>query len=200
MVDKRPRQVSKELSDSEQRLRQVFLQHGPVLSYSEAKRRCEEAGLNPTTTSIYLGNSPVVRRVATGIYTLIGSTIIPGEVEIAAKAEALKRRRVQQGYGWSSDGKSMWVDYKLSPGLLRGGVASLPPAVAKCLNVDGYPLQDPDGSDLGRLGSGNGTTWGLLPLFRRRGGESGDYLRLEFDLQRQVATAVLSEEPFESEP
>ena len=76
VVDKRPR-PARELSEHERTMLKVFREHGPVLSYADARQLCIDAGLNESTTGMYLGNSPIFRRVAVGIYTEIGSCCEP---------------------------------------------------------------------------------------------------------------------------
>jgi hypothetical protein len=46
---------------------------------------------------------------------------------------------------------------------------------------------------IGQLVVSDHGTWGLGPLFRRRGGEPGDMLLLTFDLQRRQVTARLGD-------
>ena len=45
VVDKRPRSA-RELSKHERTMIEVFREHGPVLSYADARQRCIDAGLN----------------------------------------------------------------------------------------------------------------------------------------------------------
>jgi hypothetical protein len=49
-----------------------------VLRLSEAARRAEALGLNPTSATIYLIRSPVLQAVARDRYTLRGA-VVPGE-------------------------------------------------------------------------------------------------------------------------
>jgi hypothetical protein len=46
---------------------------------------------------------------------------------------------------------------------------------------------------IGQLVVSDRATWGLGPLFRRRGGEPGDILLLTFDLQRRQVSARLGD-------
>jgi hypothetical protein len=56
----------------------IFLDEGRVLRLSEAARRAEALGLNPTSATIHLIRSPVLQAVARGRYTLRGA-VVPGE-------------------------------------------------------------------------------------------------------------------------
>jgi hypothetical protein len=63
----------------------VLQAHGPVLGGQRFQELCVSAGMNPTTFNIYLSTSPVVTRLARGIYSYVGANIPPGLVEEVAK-------------------------------------------------------------------------------------------------------------------
>ena len=52
----------------------------------------------------------------------------------------------------------------------------------------------------GQLVISDHATWGLGPLFRRRGGEPGDILLLTFDLRQSEVTARLGDLAVVPEP
>jgi hypothetical protein len=198
VVDLRPRDPSVELSDQEMAMVKVFREHGPALSYADAIQKCTETGLNETTTSIYLANSPILRRVTLGVYTLVGAAVTPGEVESVARSLGRERKhRVIQDYGWRSDGGGVWATYKISEGMLRSGVVSVPRGIRRYLDSGGFELCGLDGSKIGRIGINESSMWGFLPFFRRRGGEAGDYLRVTFDVAKRVAQVELADETFD---
>ena len=200
VVDTRRRLPTDELSEHEQAMLEVFREHGPVLSHAEVRQRCVDASLNDTTTVIYLGNSPIVRRVAVGVYTLVGAAVSPGEVEAVAKTIKQSRRgTIIYDYGWEPDGSGVWVTYKLSAGMLRGGVLSVPAGIKMYITADSYELRGRDSAQIGTIGIGDGTMWGYLPFFRRRGGDVGDYMRVRFRLSDRTVHAETSEEAFEDE-
>jgi hypothetical protein len=58
VVDTRPRSEAAELSEHELAMLTVFRTHGPLLSHADVRRDCLDAGLNDTTTMIYLGKQP----------------------------------------------------------------------------------------------------------------------------------------------
>ena len=190
IVDKRPRLPAKELSEHEQTMLAVFREYGPVLSYADTRQHCIDAGLNATTASIYIGNSPVLRRLTAGVYTVIGAAVSPGEVEAVSKTIMRSRRtRVSQDYGWEPDGSAVWATYKISEGMLRSGVVAVPAGIKKYITADGYDLYGRDGAKVGRIGMGDSSMWGFLPFFRRRGGDVGDYIRVTVNLSAGTATA-----------
>ena len=199
VVDKRPRSA-RELSKHERTILEVFREHGPVLSYADARQRCIDAGLNENTTAVYLGNSPILRRVDVGIYTVIGAVVSPGQVRAVAKTVNRScRTRVMQDYGWEPDGSAVWVTYKVSAGMLRSGVVGVPAGVKKYITCDRYKLHGRDGARVGRIGIRDGSMWGFLPFFRRRGGDVGDSMRVSFNLSEGKAVAEISEEAFGEE-
>src|SRR5207249_2715650 len=116
-----------------------------------------------------------------GVYTIIGATVGPGEIEAKVRISRPKHRVIQD-YGWSSDGKSVWASYRLSNAMLRSGVVGVPGGIRKYVPTDPYELCGRDGSSIGSVHFSQGNMWGLLPFFRRRGGEPGDYMRVTFHL------------------
>lgn len=59
--------------------------------------------------------------------------------------------------------------------------------------IDVPALDDDKSPVMGRLVVKDSQAWGLGPLFRRRGGDPGDSLRIEFDLKTKVAVAELGQ-------
>ena len=193
---------------------EVFQRHGPALSYADAIRLCSDAGLNESTTSIYLANNPVLRRVTTGVYTLVGAAVTPGEIESVAKTVSRGRKRqVLQDHGWRPDGRGVWATYRISQGMLRSGVLGIPAGIAKYLHRQSYELHGADDASIGRVRIGGNSMWGFIPFFRRRGGDVnrrtrhwheigrggdvGDFLRLTFSLNQPIARVEVAQEPFD---
>ena len=198
VVDRRPRLPTEELSDCEQKILEVFREHGPALSYGNVHQRCIEAGLNEATTSTYLGNTPILRRVAVGVYTVVGAAVNPGQINAVAKEKkGARRSRVIHDFGWSPDGRSLWAIYKISKGAFRRGVFGVPGGIKKYLTEARYELRGSDGAEIGHIGIRDGRLWGFLPFFVRRGGEPGDFMRVTFNLLNNTAMIELSEEPFD---
>jgi hypothetical protein len=75
---------------------------------------------------------------------------------------------------------------------LSSGVVQLPLSFRQQLRGR-YVLRTEDGQKIGHLAVSDNATWGLSPLFRRRGGEPGDILLLTFDLRRHEVTAKLGD-------
>jgi hypothetical protein len=137
----------------------------------------EEYGLDRTTSYLYLVWSPVLDRIATNRYAIRGADIPAGTLE--AMRESHRRRRVQQGHGWSKSGL-LWIAYTLSQAVLDTNVVGVPGVLRNELQGK-YELQ-PDNEHLGEVATDGQNLWGLGRLLRRKGAEVGDVLILEFDL------------------
>jgi hypothetical protein len=94
VVDKRPRLQEKIFKENELKLIKVFQQSGPVLTHPMVHELCIQSGMNGTTVNIYLGDSPVIHRIAYCVYTLVGAKITPGLVA-AAKNGLRKHSSIQ---------------------------------------------------------------------------------------------------------
>lgn len=200
VYDRRPRLRATELSSTELIMLDVFETHGPVLSYAEARTLCERAGLNANTTVIGLGECAVVRRVVPGVYVLMGATVSPGMIQAAsAKMTRGRRKRVHQEHGLADGGSSLWLTYKISGGLLRNGVASIPVAVQRFLFEQSFDLHGVLGRKIGILRVSGTAVHGLARYLRIRGAEEGDYLRVTFDLKAHIARVELNEGAFEED-
>ena len=172
------------LENTEETLVDIFHEHGPVIDRATAVDLGEQRGLDRTTTALYLGWSPIFERIATNRYVLRGADVPAGTLE--AMRGTSSRRRVQQGYGWTSGGR-LWVGYTLSQAVIDTNVVGVPSALKGELQGR-YELGDPN-ADLGQLRTDGTNLWGLARLLRRYAAETGDALMLEFDV---VAKTVYS--------
>lgn len=175
----------------------VLTNHGPVMRREELQERCLELGMNQSTFYVYLGYSPVIQRLSRGVYGLRGAAATPGLVESLLSAKPARPRRVLMDYGWASG--RPWALYCLSPTMLSSGVFGIPAGLKRF--VDGeFELWSSDGASMGTLVCRESGAWGLGPFFHRRGGESGDFLRIDWDLKTRraevsIGDAGLAERP-----
>jgi hypothetical protein len=200
VVDRRPRLPLQELSDQERRIVAVFQKYGPALTYAEARERCIADGINEYTTNVYLNTNPIIRRVASGVYCIIGAQVAPGDVQEKAKTVIRgrgRKSRIVQDSGWSEDGKSLWATLKISEGFLRSGVVGVPTMMKPFVTGHEFRLRGTDGAQIGQIRAKDGSMWGFLPFFRRRGGEPGDFMKLTLKLEDQTATIELSDQAFD---
>lgn len=182
-----PNQV---LSDSERILFEVLKVHGPVLQRTEFEKLCLEAGINRHSFWIFLSYCPIITRYACGVYGLRGADIPAGLVERLIPKRP-RKWKVLVDYGWTKD-RSLSVVYRISAGILSNGVISVP-ASLKTFVHGKFTLVTADNAPAGTLVVKDNTAWGLGPLFRRRGGEVGDYLSLLFKLSERVAVAQIGD-------
>jgi hypothetical protein len=175
------------LNNTETLMCKILNKNGPLLERARFLELCEASDINSATFTKNLASSPVISRYAPGVYGIIGAQFPPGLID-----SMLKRRRpsrVLQDYGWTDDRK-VWITYKLSSGIIRNGVMTVPASVASFLQGE-FALRDGGGSRVGTITSKGNQAWGLIPFFSRRGGEPGDSLLLVFDLSsRDVHVSV----------
>jgi hypothetical protein len=172
------------LERTERTIVEVFRTHGPVLDRQTVLDLAAERSLDRTTVGLYLGWSPIIQRIAVNRYALIGAEIPAGTLE--AMRSAPSRQRVQQDYGWTSEG---WlrIRYRLSQPVVDSGVIGIPGAVRDILR--GRFRFAPPKAYLGELSADGTHLWGLPRLRRESGAEAGDALVLEFDLASRTCRA-----------
>jgi hypothetical protein len=183
------------LSPVEITMARVLNDHGKVMARQEFEQHCIAAGINRTTFYIYLANCPIFEKFASGIYGLRGAAIGPSDIE-ALGGKAKTHSKVLKGSMWTEDGK-LELQFEVSNSLLATGVFSMPASLQRFLSGE-FILKGHDGQQYGRVASKDGRGWGLRPLFRRVGGESGDKMALVFNLKtREVLFSLSGSEDFE---
>lgn len=175
------------LSEVERVIVDVFRMYGPLLSRAEFEQRCVERGVNHSTTTLYVSRLAIVAKYGVGVYGLRGAHFTPGDLERVSR----RPRNYFSDHGWTENAKP-WVALEISASIIASGVVQLPVGIRHHL-VGHYVLKAEGGEAVGQLVVSERATWGLGPLFRRRGGESGDILLLIFDLQLHEAMARLGD-------
>jgi hypothetical protein len=182
------------LSETELVIVDVFRTHGPLLSRAALEEHCAKRGVKRQTMGLYAGRLAIIARYGPSVYGLRGAVFSPDDLERAS----VRRERRHCEYGWTENAKP-WVATKLPPSALSNGIIQIPAGFRQ--QVSGrYALRTEDGLVIGQLVVTDRATWGLGPLFRRRGGEPGDMLLLTFDLQRRQVTARLGDMAVIPEP
>jgi hypothetical protein len=187
LVIRKPENPERVLSDTELILFNVFCTHGPLLRREDIEKLCLERGMNRTTLGIYLTRLAIVARFSVGVYGLRGATFSPGELE---RLSAHRQSRYSD-HGWTENAQP-WAAVDLTASALASGVVQLPASFRQQMKGR-YALRTEDGLTVGQLVVSDQATWGLGPLFRRRGGEPGDILLLTFDLRQREVTARLGD-------
>jgi len=149
----------------------------PMLGRASLEANALALGINRSYFYILINYSPVVTRLAKGVYAQIGAEIPPGAVE-ATKTTVKKKKRIVDS-GWKS-GRHLWIAYHLSEMMLHETFISVPAALKEFLQ--GEWLMEPSGQVIPRFVSINDTrASGVQRLLKRRGAEPGDTLILVFD-------------------
>jgi len=132
----------------------------------------------------------MIRRVAQGVYTLVGARVTPSEIETKAKT-AIGHARLNyqsaQDCGWRPDASGLWATYRVSEPMLLSGKLAAPDEFKTYLDSRGYELRDLEGSRIGHVDVMDARLSGFLPFFRQRRVDLGDHLRVTFDLAKRVA-------------
>jgi hypothetical protein len=178
------------LSDTEKIIFNVLKAQGPVMQRSELEKLCLEAGINRHSFWIYLNYCPIITRYASGVYGLRGADIPAGLVERLIPKRPTKSKLLVD-YGWTKD-RNLRVIYRLSAGILSNGVVSVPASLRTFIQGR-FTLLTEDNAAAGTLVAKGHSAWGLGPLFRRRGGELGDYLSIVFNLSQRAAVAQIGD-------
>ena len=178
------------LRGSERKLVELLRGHGPALGRAQLEELALSSGVSPPAFSMLLSSSPVISRLALGVYALVGARVPPGLVDPLLRHG--RRSRVLHDYGWL-DGGQAWLAYRVSRSMVSSGGFYVPAGMARLLQGE-YDLRGVDGSRLGRLTLGPTNSWGLGPFFRRRGGEAGDMLLLVLDPEHRHARVELGDE------
>jgi hypothetical protein len=178
---------SKVLSDIERAILDVFCTHGPLLSRRDFEELCAKRGIKRTTLSLYSARLAIMARYAPGVYGLRGAAFSPDDLD---RLSPRRQNRFSE-HGWTESAEP-WAATELSASALSSGIVQLPASFRQQMSGH-YLLRTEDGLTVGQLVVSDQATWGLGPLFRRRGGEPGDILLLTFDLRRREVTARLGD-------
>jgi len=190
-----PLDFSEILAETEKTFVSVFRKIGPLAELHKLEDECMRQGMNHASFWMSLTNSPIISRFARCVYGLRGTEVSPGQAE--SVTVQLRKTRVLSDFGWTKAGK-IFLSYKLSSGTLANGIVSVPAGMKKHLS-GAYELRVAEGAPIGRLVVKDSQAWGLGPLFRRRGGDLGDSLRIVFDLKSKIAVAELGQSSIEED-
>jgi hypothetical protein len=168
----------------------ILLESGPVMSRKDLERECLATGMKRATFYVYLDYSPLIAKYARGVFGLRGARIEPGIVDELSPVH--RRSKVLHDYGWTANGE-IWLAFRLSDNTIATGIVSVPAAMSRYIQGE-FTLKTEDETPIGILNAGTAySAWGLGALFRRRGGEPGDYLVIVFDLKERTAAAQIGD-------
>ena len=175
------------LSDIERAILDIFRTHGPLLSRKDFDERCVEHGIKRPSLTLNTARLAIMARYAPGVYGLRGAVFSPDDLN---RLSPRRQSRFSE-HGWTESAEP-WAATELSASALSSGIVQLPASFRQQMSGH-YVLRTEDGLTIGQLVVSDQATWGLGPLFRRRGGEPGDILLLTFDLRRREVTARLGD-------
>jgi sigma-70-like protein len=181
----RPLDFTEELAPIEQAFVRILRDCESVASTGELRDRCLAAGVNRHSFFVYLSYSPVIERIADGVYGLRGSQIDPARVAHIL-GNYVRPERALQDNGWTKDG-AIWLGYNVTKNLRDTSVINVPASVAKILGERRYDLLATDGSNVGHLSIRKFNAWGFGPFMNRRGVDVGDTLIITVDTDLEVA-------------
>jgi len=177
-------------SDGELAMITILCDYGPIINSQKFEKICIDSGLSRSTFIRHLTYSPAIVRYGRGLYSLVGANILPGYVESVQKESRKRKKRVLLDYGWHH-GK-IWLGYRLSRNMIHSGCFSIPRSMKNLFNRE-FALETEEGETMAKLVLTENGGWGLNKLFRRRGGEPGDYLALVFDINKRKTLAYMGD-------
>jgi hypothetical protein len=118
-------------SITEQALVRVLRQHGPVMSGHRLVAEAVRDGAGEVAVNAALCYSPILQRVAFGLYALRGEKLDPGVVAQAIESIGSKSRRLID-FGWSRN-RTLWLAMTLSRSTVRTGIFWVPAGLRRQL-------------------------------------------------------------------
>ena len=161
-----------------------FKTKGLILSREQLEEACiGECNLNPTSFYIYLSFSPLITRLATGVYSLVGTAVSPDEIEAIERQRKTDTKTTE--YGWDPDGK-LWFACPLSRINIHSGTLRVPQFVSHL--VEGkWPVAHANGPLTGAVKVKGNFLVGLRKPLYEDGAEPGDFCLLRFDVTNRKA-------------
>lgn len=167
----------------------VLSQNDFVMRGTDLRNECVAAGVNRSSFFVYLSYSPILERLATGVYALRGKRIDPSQVSYLA-GSLPSSEPARRDHGWTKDG-ALWLGYEVSLNIYDSGVVFIPSGVRSMLGEQKLELFTVEGIRVGTFVISNtGNAWGLTPFINRRGVEIGDHLVVTIDTDLQLAVVM----------
>lgn len=163
---------------TEQALVRVLRQHGPVMSGHELVTQAMREGAGDVAVNAALCYSPILQRVAFGVYALRGEKLDSGVVARAIEAASSQTRRLID-FGWSRN-RTLWLAMRLSRSTVRTGIFGIPAGLRRQLK-DAYVCGTKSEPTAESLRCNKSQAWGLRKLILQAGARPDDLILLEFD-------------------
>jgi len=152
---------------------------GGAMPHSDFESACVSAGMNRTTFRLYLSWSPVIKRLAKGVFVLVGTDPTPDARRrlVQSVLETPSLALFEHG---PAEGQQWFALYRITAASVSNGVLSLPAALRR--HVSGrFEVLSPDGAMLGACTAARIYVSGLRRPFRGLGVRTNDIVRLIFD-------------------
>lgn len=154
----------------------------------------DELGMNINSFYVYLSYSPLVTKLATGVFALVGQDVAPGA--ISQLKDEIKDGRFDDSHGWSKVG-TLWWHFQVDRPTAKAGTRSIPTFVFNLTSGD-WEVKSVDGLRLGKARIENGFMSGFRSPFAALGVVNKDFLQFDFDISsRNVFVRIVGDEPEE---
>lgn len=184
-----------DLGVNDQGLVYAFEALGSPLTREELEDYClDELGMNANSFYVYLSYSPLVVKLATGVFSLVGQDVDPGTIE--QLKEKIRESRFDATSGWSKAG-TLWWHFQADRPTINAGSHAVPTFVLNLTSGE-WRLQTVDGLQLGGVRIDNGFASGFAKAFSALGVTNKDFLQFDFDIsKRRVFIRIVGIEPEE---
>lgn len=168
-----------------------------ILDRQSFASACIERGVKPNTFSAFLGFSPIIEHVDTGIWGLRGIHIDPIEVERLREALAMRPREHRVvDFGWTDTG-NLWLAMRLPRLTVASYTHGIPVTILPYVAGRQFRALTRDSREVGTVVvDERGSSWGYGPFLAREGADEDDILYTEFNLVRGTVMLELEPEDF----
>lgn len=154
----------------------------------------DHLGMNINSFYVYLSYSPLVTKLATGVYALVGRDVEPGA--ISQLQDDIRDNRFDETSGWSKAG-TLWWHFQADRPTAKAGTRTVPTFVFN-LTSGHWCVESRDGLRLGEATIENGFISGFRTAFLALGIANKDFIQFDFDLaNRVVFVRLVGDEPEE---
>lgn len=193
----RPDVESTQLGINDMGMALAFQHLGSPLTRKQLEDYClDELGMNASSFYVYLSYSPVVVKLAQGVFGLVGEDVEVGRIE--ALREEIHDSHFETTYGWSRVG-TLWCHFLADRPLVVGGSRALPTFVQNMTSGE-WSVFIAGGLRTGKAKVDNGFVSGIRNALLSLGASNGDFVQLDFKIDsRELLVRIVGNEPKELE-
>lgn len=173
----------------------AFQALGSPLTREQLEDYClDELGMNSNSFYVYLSYSPLVVKLATGVFGLVGKDVEVGRVE--AMQEEIQSTQFETTHGWSKAG-TLWYHFRADRPIINSGARPLPSFVQNMTSGE-WTVHIAGGVKAGAAKVRNGFISGISTAFVALGASNGDFVQLDFKIEvRELLVRIVGSEPEE---